>query len=85
MKAKPKDFFDGVDAYAREDYITAYKLFYSLAKQGDADAQFNLGAIYKDGDGVKQDDKEALKWFRLAAEQGNAEARKIIKKLDGSI
>jgi|TARA_B100000959_G_scaffold58018_1_gene60761 hypothetical protein len=44
-----------------------------------------LGAIYKDGDGVKQDDKEALKWFRLAAEQGNAEARKIIKKLDGSI
>ena len=33
-------------------------------------AQNNLGANYYHGRGVKQDYKEALKWFRLAAEQG---------------
>jgi TPR repeat protein len=32
-------------------------------------AQHNLGCIYSEGRGVQQDDNEALKWFRLAAEQ----------------
>jgi TPR repeat protein len=40
--------------------------------------------MYTHGRGVPQDDKEALKWYRLAAEKGNAAARKMIKKLDGS-
>ena len=31
--------------------------------------------MYRRGQGVPQDDKEALKWFRLAAEQGDAEAQ----------
>ena len=35
-------------------------------------AQNNLGANYYHGRGVKQDYKEALKWYRLAAEQGFA-------------
>ncbi|MGO3736687.1 MAG: tetratricopeptide repeat protein, partial [Moraxellaceae bacterium] len=26
-----------------------------LANQGDADAQYSLGVMYKDGDGVRQD------------------------------
>ena len=33
-------------------------------------AQNNLGANYYHGRGVKQDYKKAVKWFRLAAEQG---------------
>ena len=36
------------------------------AKKGDAEAQYNLGAMYANGQGVPQDYKEALKWFRLA-------------------
>ncbi len=31
--------------------------------------------MYAEGDGVPQDDKEALRWFRLAAAQGNAMAQ----------
>ena len=41
-----------------------------------------LRYLYENGKGVPQDDKEALKWFRLAAEQENAVARKIIKRLE---
>ena len=45
------------------------------AKQGQASAQLNLGAMYDYGTGVPENDKEAVKWFRLAAEQGNAKAQ----------
>ena len=45
------------------------------AKQGDASAQFNLGVMYANGDGVPQDYTEAEKWYRLAAKQGNADAQ----------
>ena len=46
-----------------------------LAEQGDADAQFKLGVMYDNGEGVPQDYTEAAKWFRLAAEQGDAWAQ----------
>ena len=43
--------------------------------QGDADAQFNLGRMYDTGRGVLQDDAEAVRWYRLAAEQGDVDAQ----------
>ena len=46
-----------------------------MAGQGDADAQFNLGAMYLDGKGVPRDTAEAAKWTRRAAEQGHADAQ----------
>ena len=45
------------------------------AEQGDAAAQFNLGLMYADGDGVPKDAVEAVKWYRKAAEQGNTNAQ----------
>ncbi|MDE0835771.1 MAG: tetratricopeptide repeat protein [Akkermansiaceae bacterium] len=45
------------------------------AEQGDADAQCNLGVMYANGEGVPEDDAEAVKWFRKAAEQGHADAQ----------
>ena len=68
-------FEDGLAAYDRKDYATAVKLWRPLAEQGNAFAQFNLGAMYNYGQGVLQDYKEAVKWYRLAAEQGNAFAQ----------
>jgi len=69
------DFQDGVDAYQRQDYKTAHRLFLPLADQGHAPAQSNLGVMYENGKGVPQDYKEAVKWYRLAAEQGYATAQ----------
>ena len=37
---------------------------------GDAVAQFSLGLMYATGNGVPRDYQEAIKWYRLAAEQG---------------
>lgn len=45
------------------------------ATRGDAEAQLQLGMHYAEGDGVIRSDKEAAKWFALAAQQGLAEAQ----------
>ena len=42
---------------------------------GDASAQYDLGLRYATGEGVPQDDSEAVTWYRLAAEQGHALAQ----------
>ena len=44
-------------------------------EQGNAEAQFNLGVMYDNGEGVPQDDAEDVKWYRMAAQQGNARAQ----------
>ncbi len=49
--------------------------FRKAADQGDATAQNNIGWLYKNGWGVKQDYAEAATWFRRAADQGNATAQ----------
>ena len=38
-------------------------------------AQFNLGFMYANGQGVQQDYAEAVKWYRRAADQGDADAQ----------
>jgi len=40
------------------------------AEQGDAAAQNNLGNMYFSGTGIPQNYSEAVKWYRLAAEEG---------------
>ncbi len=45
------------------------------AKAGDRDAQYGVGLAYEHGRGVPKDHKEAVKWFRRAAEQGLATAQ----------
>jgi len=37
--------------------------------------QFNLGARYDAGEGVAKDSAEAVKWYRLAADQGDVVAQ----------
>ncbi|OUD15512.1 SEL1-like repeat protein [Thioflexithrix psekupsensis] len=46
-----------------------------LAKKGNAEAQFYLGAAYYKGEGIEQNYSEAVKWFRKAAEQGHVNAQ----------
>lgn len=46
-----------------------------LAKSGDAEAQFNLGAEFDLGRAVPKDDKWAVIWYRKAADQGFARAQ----------
>ncbi len=61
------DFNAGVSAYKQGDYATALREWHPLAKQGNADAQHNLGVMYGNGEDVPQDYVQAHMWFDLAA------------------
>ncbi|MDR1485938.1 MAG: hypothetical protein LBT09_14095 [Planctomycetaceae bacterium] len=52
------------------------------AEKGNAEAQFKLGVCYLDGEGVKKDYAEAVKWLRKVAEQGYAEAKEILQQIE---
>ena len=47
----------------------------ALAEQGYPLPSFALGGMYADGQGVPQDDAEAVRWYRLAADQGHSGAQ----------
>ena len=47
----------------------------SEAKNGDVLAQYNLGWMYDNGEGVVQNYEKAFEWYSKAANQGNAQAQ----------
>jgi TPR repeat protein len=69
------DFQKGLEAYNKDDFATAFREWSELAEQGNADAQYNLGVMYRKGEGVPQDYKEAVNWYRKSADQGYASAQ----------
>jgi TPR repeat protein len=69
------DFQAGKDAYDRGDYATALNEWRPLAEQGDPSAQFRLGLLYENGEGVPRDFAKARLWYEKAAVQGEAKAQ----------
>jgi len=59
-----------------KDEVTARALFERAAERGDAGAQWSLGVFHEEGRaGFTPDVKEAVRWWRLAAEQGQPYAQ----------
>ena len=75
------DFQKGMEAYNKGDYATALKEWKPLAEGGDTDAQYNLGIMYDEGQGVPQDYQEAEKWYTIVAEKGDPEAQRQVALL----
>ena len=69
------DFQAGIDANNRGDYATALHEWRPLAERGDARAQFQLGLLYDNGDGVPRDYAKARQWYEKAAAQGEVKAQ----------
>ncbi|KAF9970150.1 hypothetical protein BGZ73_007248 [Actinomortierella ambigua] len=53
------------------------------AEQGHTRAQYNLGMMYKHGQGVEQSDANAVKWLTRAAFQGDTEAERELDRMIG--
>jgi TPR repeat protein len=52
------------------------------AEQDYAQAQFSLGLIYVEGQGVTKDDAMAYKWFLLASEKGHQKAKLNMRNVE---
>ena len=75
MKLLTTSFFTLLLGFAGSSYGQSFEETKLLAEQGYVNAQYNLGNMYDRGEGVPENDAEAVKWYRLAAEQGNANAQ----------
>lgn len=65
-------------AVNNEDDVEAFERYYIVARQGDANAQYELGDCYLEGRGVKQNEVLAFKWFHQAANQGQVDAQNML-------
>lgn len=65
-------------AYLTKNWKAVYRSCLPLAEQGDAGAQFILGEMYYNGEGVARDYVRAMSWFRQAAEQGLMQAQGML-------
>ena len=68
-------FEQSLAAAERGDDRTAFAGFKKLAQQGHVKSQFNLGLMYRNGQGVPANDQQAMAWYRKAADQGDAAAQ----------
>lgn len=62
-------------AVHQKDYTAAYQLFLESAQAGNAEAQFNLGILLYEGQGIEKNQAQALDWIEKAAAQGWADAQ----------
>jgi TPR repeat protein len=73
--ARAATFADGLAAEQRGDLATAAQAYREAAGRGEAPAEFALGRMYADGQGVPRDLTQALMLFRAAAQKGNPGAQ----------
>lgn len=63
-------FAEAVAAYEASDFATAARLFRLLAEKGDREAQFNIGMMLRQGQGIPLDEEAASFWLERAAVYG---------------
>lgn len=68
----------GKRAYEENKYAAALKILKPLAENGHAEAQLVLGDMYNIGKGVRQDNSQAIHWYRESAAQGNEDAIQML-------
>jgi TPR repeat protein len=81
MSQAAPDLEAGYEAYEAGKPAQAATIWRVLAETGDATAQLNLGQLYRLGQGVAADDRQAIKWYTLAARQGSETAKYNLLKM----
>jgi len=72
------------EAYAHDgDFAPAWCIWEPLAAAGNAVARFNLGWLYRNGNGVAVNDERARQLWEQAARSGHAEAQMALAMLYG--
>ncbi len=76
------DLEEGITALKNKDYDLARRKFEPLAADGHAEANYYLGGMCWEGQGLlKKDFKEAAKYYERAAEKGHAMAQYTMSRM----
>ena len=77
-------FQQGYTAYQAGNYAQALRLWQPLAQKGNAEAQYNLGVMYFNGQGVARNYRQAAAWYKKVLAQPdtpeNAEAKALARE-----
>jgi TPR repeat protein len=73
-EARADALADGHTAWDKGEFEKSMSILMPLAEAGVAQAQFTVGIMYWNAQGVPESAPEAVKWFLLAADQGLADA-----------
>lgn len=76
-------FQEGREAYLAGDYGEAFERLIVEAEEGNAEAQYTIGYMYYEGQGVSRDEDRALTWIRRAAENGSPRAIDALGEMAG--
>lgn len=76
-EGKAYEYGNGVERNTEK----AVELYCEASRQGDAEAQYNLGWIYAMGRGIQRDDATAAYFFTMAAKQGDALAERMLRQV----
>lgn len=79
--AQSQRFEEGRQAYVAGDYGTAFERLITEAEAGHPDAQYTIGYMYYEGQGVQRDEDRALDWIRRAAGNGSGPALEALGEL----
>lgn len=60
------------------NYGKSFAYYIQAAQKGDMAGQANVAEFYMEGKGIEKNEEEALKWYRKAAEQGDADSEYAI-------
>jgi TPR repeat protein len=75
-------YLRGIPNYIEPDAVRALQEFdYAASHFGDPDAQYHLGRMYLDGQGVGEDTKQGIRWLSLAADKGHYQAQAVFGAL----
>ncbi len=76
--AQADQYSDAFIAAEAGNYQRAATLMTPLAKDGNAQAQFNLALMYHGGLGVERNEEEAVRWYHRAARSGSKQAQEFL-------
>ena len=79
------DYDRGMAAYEAGNYNVALMEFQDAAQAGHAGAQYQLGEMYRLGQGTRPNLVEAIKWLTLAYLDGNRETLATLEMLRDSV
>ncbi len=68
--ANQNDIETGLEASNKGDFELAMNIWLPHAQSGNSLAQFYVGSLYRNGEGVDVDYLEAARWFKLSADNG---------------
>lgn len=71
-------FGDDVPKSVEAPDLEAAKWFFEGASRGHAESEYGLGLLFLAGKGVVQDQNEAMKWIRRAADHGHPSAQSFL-------